>query len=74
MFNWDNINCQFGNVLRKHRESRHLSQIQFADMCGISHAYYGRIERGEHSITLDTCKKIADALNIPLYMLFNDIP
>ena len=42
---WSNINVQFGNVLRKIREGRHFSQEQFAEICGISRAYYGRIER-----------------------------
>lgn len=52
---WDSINVQFGNVLRRIREGRHLSQEQFAELCGISRAYYGRIERGEHSVTLELC-------------------
>ena len=54
---WDNINIQFGNILRKIRESRKMNQEQFALLCDISRAYYGRIERGEHSATLDLCKK-----------------
>ena len=49
---WNNINIQFGNVLRKVREARGLSQEEFAELCDISRAYYGRIERGEHSILL----------------------
>lgn len=71
---WNNINYQFGNILRKYREAKGLSQSQFAELCEISRAYYGRIERGEHSITLDTCKRIADALSLPLYTLFQDLP
>ena len=71
--NWDNINIQFGNILRKMRESRDMTQEQFAYLCDISRAYYGRIERGEHSITLDLCKKISDALGISIAELFSDI-
>jgi len=52
-----NINYFLGNVIRKYREQRNFSQEQFANICGISRAYYGRIERGEHSITVETCKK-----------------
>lgn len=69
-----NINYFLGNVIRKYREQRNFSQEQFANICGISRAYYGRIERGEHSITVETCQKIADALKIPLYYLFIDLP
>lgn len=70
----NNINFYFGNNLRKFRESKHLSQEQFAEHCKISRAYYGRIERGEHSITIDLCQKIADYLGIHISELFIDLP
>ena len=70
---WSNINVQFGSVLRKIREGRHFSQEQFAEICGISRAYYGRIERGEHSITLELCQKISDATGLSFSELFEDI-
>lgn len=71
---WDNINIQFGNILRKMRETREMTQEQFALYCNISRAYYGRIERGEHSATLDICRKISDALGISISELFTDLP
>ncbi|MBD5476828.1 MAG: helix-turn-helix transcriptional regulator [Lachnospiraceae bacterium] len=43
-------------------------------MCNISRAYYGRIERGEHSITLDRCALIAQALSVHISDLFVDLP
>lgn len=70
---WNNVNFQFGNVLRKMREARGMTQECFAEYCEISRAYYGRVERGEHSITLDLCKKIADSLGISMSELFEDI-
>lgn len=72
--NYDNINVQFGNILRKTREARGLTQENFALLCDINRAYYGRIERGEHSVTLDLCQKITDALGISLAALFADLP
>ena len=69
-----NINVEFGNILRKFREGRGLNQDQFAELCGISRAYYGRIERGEHSLTVEKCYMIASALNIRLSDLFDDMP
>ena len=68
------INVYFGNNLRKIRESKKLSQEEFALNCGISRAYYGRIERGEHSITIEQCKKISDYLGIHISSLFVDLP
>ena len=64
------VNVALGNVLRKYREGRNLTQDEFAALCGISRAYYGRIERGEHSLTIEKCQSIAEALNIRLADLF----
>ncbi len=70
---WRNINVQFGDILRRLREARGQTQEQFAALCGISRAYYGRIERGEHSTTLDQCQRISDATGVSLAELFEDI-
>ena len=72
--NWNDVNIQFGNILRKTREARGMSQKQFSEFVGISRAYYGRIERGEHSVTLERCHLISEALGISLSELFLDMP
>ena len=68
-----NINEKIGLAIRKLREDQGYTQNDFAEECQISRAYYGRIERGEHSITLETCEKICKTLGIPLGYLFNNI-
>lgn len=70
---WDNVNFQFGQILRKIREGRQMSQEEFSALCGISRAYYGRIERGEHSVTLELCQKISVATGLSFSELFEDI-
>lgn len=70
---WNNINVQFGKILKCVREGRKMSQEEFARMCGISRAYYGRIERGEHSATLEVCQKISEATGLSFSELFEDI-
>ena len=70
---WNNINIQFGNILRKIREGRQMTQEEFAGLCDISRAYYGRIERGEHSVTLELCQKISEATGLSFSELFEDI-
>ena len=52
-----NINEALGEILKKYRlkRERPMSQIEFSELLGIDFTYYGRIERGEHSITIDTC-------------------
>ncbi len=74
MSDLDNINKLFGNELKKRREAKGLSQRAFAKVCGISFAYYGRVERGEHSATLSTIQLIADYLEIRVADFFTDIP
>lgn len=68
-----NVNIALGDTIRKYRESRNFSQAEFSELCNISRAYYGRIERGEHSITIEKCQKIAEALNIRLADLFEEL-
>lgn len=70
---WKDINVQFGYILRKVREGRDMTQEEFAELCGISRAYYGRIERGEHSVTLEICQKVAEATGLSFVELFGDI-
>jgi len=69
----DKINLYFGNKLRKLREDNGYNQYDFAFECGISDAYYGRIERGEYSPTLKTMNKIARTLGITLSELLKGI-
>ena len=68
-----NINVKVGNNIRSFREKQGYTQNDFAEECIISRAYYGRIERGEHSITLETCEKIAKTLGVHIKDLFYDI-
>ncbi|WP_322354811.1 helix-turn-helix transcriptional regulator [Paratractidigestivibacter sp.] len=68
------INIVFGANLRKFREARGMTQEQFAELCGISRAYYGRIERGEHSATIEMCDNIASALGVHISDLFVNLP
>ncbi len=70
----NDINREFGQILRRFRRGRNLPQDKFADQCGISRAYYGRIERGEYSPTITLCHRIATALSITMDDLFRDMP
>ena len=50
-----------------------MTQEEFSELCNISRAYYGRIERGEHSVTLELCQKISEATGLSLSEIFEDI-
>lgn len=42
-------------------------------MLGINRTYYGNVERGENSISLDKLQKVSKVLNIPLSELFKQV-
>lgn len=68
------INFYLGNEIRKIRENRGYKQDEFAETCGISRAYYGRIERGEYNVTVEMCQRIADGFGCHISDLFVNIP
>ena len=56
-----------------YRKEQGLTQQQLADACGeegMSRAFLQRIETGVSSCSVDTLMDIAQALNVPLYKLF----
>ena len=69
----NSIDYIFGQNLRKIREGLGMSQMEFADLCDISTAYYGRVELGLHSLTISRCYKISQALGKRLADLFEDL-
>ena len=58
------LTIQFGQLVRKYRKERNMSQEQLALLCNIDRSYLGRIERGEVNPTLEKIYEIASALNI----------
>ena len=60
----------FGEMLRVYREGHDYDQKEFALILGMHYTYYGRVERGENSISLDKQQKISEALNLPISELF----
>ncbi|WP_075174714.1 helix-turn-helix domain-containing protein [Acinetobacter indicus] len=58
------LTIQFGQLVRKHRKERNMSQEQLALLCNMDRSYLGRIERGEVNPTLEKIYEISDALNV----------
>lgn len=59
-----------GKQIRKVRESRHVSQEDFAAQAGIARSYYGSIERGERNVAALNLMRIAAALKCEVGELF----
>lgn len=62
-----------GALVRQLRVEAGMSQEEFANRCGVHRTYIGSIERGEKAITLETAKKIVEALNISLSQFFRKL-
>ena len=58
------LTIQFGQLVRKYRKERNMSQEQLALLCNMDRSYLGRIERGEVNPTLEKIYEVANTLNI----------
>lgn len=67
------ILISFGEKVRKVRKERGLSQEELAFNANLHRTYIGMIERGEKNITLTNIQKIANALNVSINDLLDEI-
>ncbi|AMW80200.1 transcriptional regulator [Acinetobacter sp. TGL-Y2] len=68
------LTIQFGQLVRKYRKERNMSQEQLALLCNMDRSYLGRIERGEVNPTLEKIYELATALGVAAkYLLPNNI-
>lgn len=60
--------------IRKYRKLRGMTQQELADAAELSHGYIREIESLKMGATfsLDAVEKIANALEIPFYLLFEE--
>ena len=64
------LTIQFGQLVRKYRKERNMSQEQLALLCNMDRSYLGRIERGEVNPTLEKIYEIAEKLEVnPINLL-----
>mgnify|MGYP005639232551 CR=1 FL=1 len=59
-----------GQRITELRGQRHLTQAVLAERADLAPHTISRIERGEQAPSLDALSRIADALNIPVYVIF----
>ena len=58
------LTIQFGQLVRKYRKERNISQEQLALLCNMDRSYLGRIERREVNPTLEKIYELAIALDM----------
>ena len=54
------------------RRENHITQTELASKCGVTQANISNLEKGTSKPTIDTLKKIADALGMRLVVKFID--
>lgn len=64
---------KFGEIIRKKRLEKNLSQEYFAELVGVHRTYIGMLERAEKNITLLNIEKIANALHISIAELLKEL-
>jgi len=69
----ENILIIFGNRVREERIKHGISQEELAARAGLHRTYIGMIERAEKNITLVNMNKIAQALNVTLSNLVDNL-
>jgi transcriptional regulator with XRE-family HTH domain len=60
--------------LKDYRKLQGVSQMQLAERCDSSQAYIAEIEVGKKSPSFEMIERIASALNIESYLLFQNAP
>ena len=67
------ILIKFGETVRNLRQSKQISQEQFADLCGLHRTYISDIELGKRNVSLENIEKIAKALDLTISQLFAEV-
>ena len=67
------IKEKIGLRIRKLRHEQNVSQEAFADVCELDRTYILSIEKGRRNVSIINLEKIANALNVSLSDLFNDL-
>lgn len=62
----------FAINIKKYRLQHGYSQEKLAELAGLHRTYISAIEREQRNISIENIEKIATALNIDAYLLFQD--
>jgi transcriptional regulator with XRE-family HTH domain len=68
----DSCSIRIGNRLRELRKAKKLSQGELERRSGLLGCYTSRVEHGHTTPSIETIKRYARALEVPLYKFFYD--
>ncbi len=64
------IQQALGQAIRKHRERLNLTQEELAEKADTHRTYLADIERGARNPSIETVRRLAKALEIPISEIF----
>jgi len=67
------ILVRFGKAIRHERQEKHISQEEFAEMCGLHRTYISGVELGKRNISLENIEKIANSLSLTISQIFQAV-
>ncbi len=62
----------FGRNLRRYRQTKGMSQEDFAEFLGMHRTYFGAIERGSKNLTLRSMERIGAKIDVDPRVLLSD--
>ena len=63
-----------GKRIQTKRKEKHLTQEQLSEICDLSAAHIGHIERGTRILSVDVLVRLAQALDVSIdYLLFDSV-
>lgn len=58
--------AELGEVIRRHRKAKQLTQEQLAELAGSHWTYISKTENGHRNAGIDVLRRIAEGLEMPL--------
>lgn len=62
-----------GSTIKAYRRNKRITLKELAEKVGITASFLSDIENSKKQPSVETLGKLAEAFNVPLYMLFKDI-
>lgn len=66
----EDVKNLFGNNLKRLRKNKKMSQMQLADIVGMTFTFISDIENGKKWVSPESISKLAEALDVEVYYLF----
>lgn len=63
------LRTTLSETLKRYRALRGLSQEKLATLAGVNRTFVGQIERQQKNVSIDSLRRLANALECEVYML-----